>query len=404
MSHTASALVAEELESHTRTLNFIAAANRLSPGVVRAMDPGLGQVHVEGYPGERYHQGLERIDQLERRAAGIARELFGFPHANVQASRGTLANTAAALAVCEPGDVILGLECRAGGHYSTSTDVGLIGRLFSVHTYGLLPESHAIDYESLEREALRLQARAIFCGDTAYPGAWDLLRLREIADRAGAVLIGDLSQTIGLVAAGYLHDDLSPLDIVTAATYKTLRGPRGTSLILTRDEFAGAVDRAVTPVCQGGTDATKIAGLCAALEAASTEAFGRYGRQVLANARALAQALTGHGFRLVTGGTENHAVLLDLSDHALNGHEIAIRLATCGIICNGNQIPFEDGTPRAPRGLRLGTPLTTSLGFLERDTVAFADLFAEAMACLDDPDAVAALQPRVLALRRRFPG
>ncbi|MFJ3303907.1 serine hydroxymethyltransferase [Streptomyces sp. NPDC086549] len=354
-------LIESELARQSSTINLIAAANYLSPAVVAAMHPALESIHCEGYPGRRYHEGQEVADGLERLAIDRACRLFGVDHANVQPYRGTMANLAAAVAVLDPGDTLLGLETASGGHYSTGGPLHLIGRMFRVVPYEVAADTGELDYDAIAAVARKERPRAIFCGDTSYPRLWDYAALREIADESGAALIADVSQSVGLIAGGAIPSPAAHADIMTAATYKTLRGPRA-GLILAKASLAKAVDRAVYPICQGGTNVRVLAGIAAALGEALTDSFGTYTRQVLENSRRLAAELTLHGFDLVTGGTENHACLVDVRSLGITGDVAARWLSSAGILANGNQIPNDPGPPRRPSGLRLGTAAVTTLG------------------------------------------
>jgi glycine hydroxymethyltransferase len=396
-------LIECELRNQENTVNLIAAANYLSPGVQAAMHPALQNIHTEGYPGNRYHEGQLSADAVEEIAILRAKSIFGAEHVNVQPYRGTAAVLAALLAVGKPGDVVMGLECSTGGHYSTGGSVHLVGQLFRVEPYDVCPRSGLLDYDRITDRALRVRPRAIVCGDTAYPRGWDFGRLAETADRVGAVLIADISQTIGLVAAGVMPSPVPHADIVVAATYKTLRGPRA-GIIMCDGRHRKAIDRAVYPVLQGGTNVSTLAGLAVALAEAATPAFAAYASQVLDNARALAAELSRHGFDLVTGGTDNHACLVDLRARNLTGRAAAAALAQVGILSNANQVPFDTSSPRNPSGLRIGSPAATTLGMATGEMRELAALIADV---LERPQADEATIDRrrtaVHALRRRFP-
>ncbi|MFI6013689.1 serine hydroxymethyltransferase [Streptomyces sp. NPDC051243] len=388
--------VAAELARQSATVNLIAAANYLSPAVRAAMHPALEAIHCEGYPGRRYHEGQETADAIEELAVERARRLFGADHANVQPYRGTSANLAAAVAVLEPGDTLLGLQTASGGHYTTGGSLHLVGRMFRVVAYEVDAAAHTLDYDAVAALARAERPRAIFCGDTSYPRLWDYAALRAIADEVGAVLVADISQTAGLVAGGAIPSPAPYADIMTAATYKTLRGPRS-GLILARRGLAKAVDRAVYPVCQGGTNVRVLAGVAAALGEAATESFAAYTRRVLTNSRCLAGHLAEEGFGLVTGGTDNHACLADVTSFGLTGDAAARRLAAAGILANGNQVPNDPRPPRTPSGLRFGTPAVTTLGMGPEVMAELAGLTA---AVLRDGAAVDEVRARVSEIRR----
>ncbi|WP_405845790.1 serine hydroxymethyltransferase [Streptomyces sp. NBC_01518] len=390
--------VTAELARQATTVNLIAAANYLSPAVRAAMHPALESVHCEGYPGRRYHEGQEAADAIERLATERARRLFGVDHANVQPYRGTSANLAATVAVLDPGDTLLGLRTASGGHYSTGGSLHLVGRMFRVVAYEVDATTGALDYDAIAGLARAERPRAIFCGDTSYPRLWDYAALRAIADECGAVLVADISQTAGLVAGRAIPSPAPYADIMTAATYKTLRGPRA-GLILARRHLAGAVDRAVYPVCQGGTNVRVLAGVAAALGEALTDSFAAYTRRVLANSRCLAGRLADEGFDLVTGGTDNHACLADVTAFGVTGDAAARRLAAAGILTNGNQVPDDPNPPRTPSGLRFGTAAVTSLGM---GTAVMAELAGLIATVLRDTtgDAVGEVRARVSEIRR----
>jgi glycine hydroxymethyltransferase len=400
--HELTALIAEELRSQRETLNLIAAANLVSPAVQQAMDPRLHNIHAEGYPRSRYHEGQTYADAIEELAISRAKAVFGAEHANVQPYRGTMANLAAAIALIDPGQTILGLESRAGGHYTSGSSLHLLGRMFRVVPYVIHAETQLLDYELIERSARAERPGAIFCGDTAYPRQWDWAQMSRIAESVGARLIADISQIAGLVATGAMASPVPHADVVTFATYKTLRGPRG-AIIVCREQHRAAVDRAVYPVCQGGPSITTIAGIAASLAEAASPEFRGYARQVLINARTLADELGRRGFQLVTGGTDTHAVLIDLRSTGKPGNHVASRLAQVGIMCNGNQIPFDPGSPRKPSGLRLGTPTVTTLGMKEAEMVTIAQLVHTAFVSIDSDEVLCKVATGVSELRNRFP-
>ncbi|QTD99700.1 serine hydroxymethyltransferase [Streptomyces cyanogenus] len=391
-------LIAAELSRQRETVNLTAAANYLSPAVSAAMHPALESIHCEGYPGRRYHEGQETADAIERLAIQRARRLFGADHANVQPYRGTTANLAAAVAVLEPGDTLLGLQTASGGHYTTGSSLHLIGRMFRVVPYEVAADTCTLDYDALARVARAERPRAIFCGDTSYPRLWDWAALRAVADETGAVLVADISQSAGLIAGGAIPSPAPHADIMTAATYKTLRGPRA-GLILAREGLAKAVDRAVYPICQGGTNVRVLAGVATALGEALTESFAAYTREVLANSRCLADHLARQGFDLVAGGTDNHACLADMRSFGTTGDAAARRLAAAGILANGNQIPHDPNPPRRPSGLRFGTAAVTTLGMGRAAMAEIAGLIA-AVLREDGERTVDEVRGRVSEIRR----
>jgi len=355
------ALIKAEVEFQRTTVNLTAACNYISPLVSSAMRGELANIHSEGYPGKRFHQGQQNADAIERLAIKRACALFEAEHANVQPYRGTMANVIASVASVKPGGTILGFACDGGGHYSTGSNVHLNGRLFNIETYNVDRDSQLLDYAAIRKIARELKPQAIFSGDTSYSGQWNWEALKEIADDCNATLVADVSQTAGLIASKVVSNPCEYADIVTMSTYKTLRGPRA-AIILCKKPYSQAVDRALFPVCQDGTNLQSIAGIAAALHEAMQPAFRTYCRQVLANATALANALQDFGYKMVSGGTHNHACMIDLSESRMSGNEAAIVLAKTGLICNSNIIPFDAGTPVNPNGLRLGTAAVTTLG------------------------------------------
>jgi glycine hydroxymethyltransferase len=396
-------LIESELRSQESTVNLIAAANYLSPGVQAAMHPALQNIHTEGYPGYRYHEGQTCADAIEEIAIARAKAVFGAEHVNVQPYRGTSAVLAALLAVLELGDVVMGFECSAGGHYSTGGSVHLVSQLFRVEPYDVCPDTGLLDYDRIEARARRVRPRAIVCGDTSYPRAWDFARLAELAERVGAVLIADVSQTVGLIAGGVVPSPVPYADIVVAATYKTLRGPRA-GIIMCRARHRKAVDRAIYPLLQGGTNIATLAGLAVALGEAGTPAFAAYARRVVDNARTLAVELSARHFDLVTGGTDNHACLIDLRARELPGRVAAAALARIGILANANQVPFDPFPPRSPSGLRIGSAAATSLGMDVPDMRTVAAILADVLDGPDADEATALLRrAAVRELRGRFP-
>lgn len=394
-------LIHQELDFQNTTLNLTAACNFLSPQIGSAMHAALNNIHCEGYPGKRYHEGQQFADSIEQLAINRARKLFKADHANVQPYRGTMANVAACIAASTAGDTILGFECEAGGHFTTGSKIHLTNRLFKVETYGLDRATRKLDYDEIEQKAKALQPAILFAGDTAYPGLWHWQKLKEIADSVGAALIVDISQTAGLIASGLIQSPVPFADIVTMATYKTLRGPRA-GLIVCKSEYKSRVDRAVFPVCQDGTNIMMIAGLAAALFEAGQPRFKHYCEQTLSNADGLAKALSSQQLPLVTGGTENHACLIDLTQSSFSGRQAAAALAQADIICNANQVPFDSGPPTNPSGLRVGTAAVTTLGMQVNEMTEIARFIKRGLQHIDDSKALASLRNDVRALRNSF--
>ncbi len=393
------ALLNAELIAQRKTLNLTAACNYLSEGVQQALHPALTHIHSEGYPGKRFHQGQEFADAIERLAIARAKSVFKAQHANVQAYRGTMANFIACIAAASTGSRLLGFACDAGGHYTTGSKVHVLSELFDIHTYSI--QRDRLDYQHIRAQARAIKPHILFAGDTSWPGDWDWFEMRSIADDVGAVLVADISQTAGLVAAGVLANPCELADIVTLSTYKTLRGPRA-ALILCKKEWASRVDRAVFPVCQDGTNIMNTAGIAAVLADAAKPDFKVYCRQVLANASALAGALKNLGYSLVTGGTLNHGCLIDMTSSGVGGNECASTLARANIICNGNIIPNDKGSPINPSGLRVGTPAITTLGMQARDMEQVAGFIHRALKLANNTPRLQDLSVQVSDFRAGF--
>jgi glycine hydroxymethyltransferase len=395
-------LIENERLLQATTINLIAAANYLSPGVAAAMSPMLEAIHSEGYRGSRYHEGQATADAIEGLAIERACQLFAVDHANVQPYRGTMANLAACVAVMKPGESLMGLCTAAGGHYTTGSELHLIGQLFKVIPYDVDTHTCSLDYDRIAALARAHHPRVIFCGDTAYPRRWDYAALRHIADTVGAVLIADISQVAGMIAGGTAPNPASEVDVMTSATYKTLRGPRA-GLILSKAEYARAIDRAVYPICQGGTNVRVLSGIAAALGEAGTESFRAYIARVLENSRVLADVLASLGFDLVTGGTDNHACLIDVRPLGVTGDVAAAWLAASGILANANQIPHDMKPPRHPSGLRLGSAAVTTLGADRNCILEIAGLVARVLRGGGSAELSEAVRELVTRLRSHLP-
>lgn len=354
-------LALSAIQDEAQHVNLIAASNYMSEYVQSASLPLLQSIHCEGYPRKRYHQGQDAADRIESYAVELAKKVFGADHANVQAYRGTPALLAAVMACADPGDSVLGMECSSGGHYVSGSPVHLLARLYTLSTYTVARDDQRISYDEVHRRALQTRPKVIVCGDTSYPRQWDFQRMAEIAADVGAYLIADASQTFGLIAGGVATDPVPHADVVMGATYKTMRGPRA-ALLLCRDELADRLDRAVYPTLQGGTNVMQVAAVAASLEETLTTEFATYCARVIDNASVLAATVADGGFDLVTGGTDNHAFLVDLSSSGLGGREAAVELGTHGLVCNANQVPFDPRPPASPSGIRFGTPACTTLG------------------------------------------
>ncbi len=396
------ALVRDEARRQYDVLRLIPSENYASQAVLEATGSVLTNKYSEGYPGKRYYQGQEVIDQIERLAIERAMELFGAEHANVQPYSGSPANLAAYLAVMEPGDVLMGMSLPHGGHLTHGWKVSATGRLFRAVQYTVDPTTHLIDYDAVRKLALEHRPRVIVCGATAYPRIIDFEAFASIAEEVGAVLVADISHIAGLVAGGAHPSPVPHAPIVTATTHKTLRGPRG-ALILCRQSLARTVDRSVFPGLQGGPHNHVTAAIAVALREASAPTFRRYAHQVVDNARALAERLAEHGFRLITGGTDNHLVLVDTTSMGWPGKVVARALERAGIVVNANTIPFDPRKPFDPSGIRLGTPAVTSRGMGVGEMRRVADWIAEVVEHIEDDAALTRIAGEVADLCAAFP-
>lgn len=358
--------IADELGRQRDKIELIASENFTSRAVMAAQGSVMTNKYAEGYPGRRYYGGCEHVDVVENIARDRVKKLFGAEHANVQPHSGAQANYAAYQAVLKPGDKILGMNLAHGGHLTHGSPVNFSGKLYDFAEYGVSPDTEAIDYDEFERIALEVQPKLIVAGASAYPRIIDFKRIREIADKCGALMMVDMAHIAGIVAAGRHPNPVEYADIVTSTTHKTLRGPRG-GVILCREELAKVIDKSVFPGTQGGPLMHVIAAKAVAFGEALQPEFKDYIDQVLKNAQAFAQALTEEGFRLVSGGTDNHLLLVDVKSIGMTGAEAEKLLDDCNITCNKNGIPFDTEKPTVTSGLRLGTPAATTRGLKEDD-------------------------------------
>jgi glycine hydroxymethyltransferase len=364
-------LVRDEEWRQATTLMLIPSENYASLAVRQAQGSLLNNKYAEGYPRRRYYNGNRYIDSIEALCIRRAKELFGAEHANVQPHAGAPANMAAYMALLKPGDTILGLALDHGGHLTHGWPVNFSGQLYRPVQYGVDRESGLIDYDQVERLAEAEKPRMIVVGATAYSRVFDFARFRAIADRVGALLLADMAHVAGLIAAGAHPNPFPYADVMTFTTHKTMRGPRG-AMILCKEQYARAIDRAVFPGLQGGPFEHVIAAKAVMLKEAATPAFRAYGHQVVRNARALASALSERGYRLVSGGTDNHLLLLDLTPQGLTGKEASNLLEAGGLVANKNTIPFDPRPPAEGSGVRLGTPGVTTRGMGETEMTSLA--------------------------------
>ena len=368
----------KEFGRQQRNLELIASENIVSPAVMAAMGSVLTNKYAEGYPGKRYYGGCQCVDVVEDIARNRACQLFGAEHANVQPHSGAQANLAVYFALLQPGDTVLGMNLAEGGHLTHGSPVNMSGALYNFVAYGVDEQTGRIDYDKLMAQALEVKPKLIVAGASAYPRAIDFQKFREIADACGALLMVDMAHIAGLVAAGVHQNPVPYAHVVTTTTHKTLRGPRG-GMILCKEEFAKAIDKAIFPGTQGGPLMHVIAAKAVCLGEALRPEFKAYGEQVVKNAQALAQGLLSRGVKLVSGGTDNHLMLIDLSDSELTGKELERRLDEVYITANKNTVPGEKRSPFTTSGVRLGTPAVTTRGLVEADMDQIAACIALAM-------------------------
>ena len=373
-------ITANDLARQQNTLMLIPSENYASRAVMEVQGSILGNKYAEGYPGERYYNGCEFMDSVESLAIERAKALFGAEHVNVQPHAGTQANMAAYHALLDPGDTILAMSLSHGGHLSHGDKVNFSGRYYNVVAYGVDAETELIDMDVVGRLAEEHQPKLIVVGATAYPRHFDFAAWREVADSVDAYLLADIAHIAGLIAGGVHPDPVPYSDVVTTTTHKTLRGPRG-AMIMCKKEHAAKIDRAVFPGLQGGPFLHTIAARAVAFKEASEPEFKTYQEQIVKNAKALASRLIENGFRLVSGGTENHLMLIDLTSkyEKLSGRQAADHLEDAGIIANKNTIPFDKRKPKTTSGIRLGTPMVTTRGMKEDEMIQIADFMTETL-------------------------
>jgi glycine hydroxymethyltransferase len=396
-------IAAEERRQHD-TLSLIPSENHVSPAVLAASASVLTNKYSEGYPGRRYYQGNAIIDDIEALAARRAQALFGVEHANVQPLSGAPANLAAYAAFLQPGDTVLGMSLEAGGHLTHGWGVSVTGKWFRAVRYGVRRDTGTIDLDEVRELALREQPKLIWCGGTAIPRTIDFAGFAAVAREAGALLAADVAHIAGLIAGGAHPSPVGHADVIATTTHKTLRGPRG-AMLMTRAEHAQAIDRAVFPGLQGGPHDHTTAAIAVALHEAAQPEFATYASAIVANAVALAEALLERGFDLVSGGTDNHLLLVDLTSKDIGGRPAAEALERAGIVCNYNAVPFDTRKPMDPSGIRLGTPAVTTRGLgteQMQDLARWIDEGVEA-ARRDDEAALERIRTDVADLARAFP-
>ncbi|MEE9202213.1 MAG: serine hydroxymethyltransferase [Dehalococcoidia bacterium] len=395
-------LLEREHRRQEETLDLIAAENHTSPAILEAQGSVLTNKYAEGYPGARYYAGCEVIDQIEALARSRAQALYGAEHANVQPHSGAQANMAAYVATLQPGDAVLAMRLTHGGHLTHGSPVNFSGHLYKFVSYGVDRHTELLDYDLVEKLAREHRPKLIVAGASSYPRTIDFGHFATIGQAVGARLMVDMAHLAGLVAAGVHPSPVPHAHIVTSTSHKTLRGPRG-GFILCRDELAHAVDAAVFPGVQGGPLMHAIAAKAAAFHEAAQPQFADYQRQVVANARALAAALLEQGIRLVSGGTDNHLMLVDLTPLGITGKQAEAALEAAGIVANRNVIPFDPHPPQVAGGVRLGTPAITTRGLRETEMVLVANLICRVLRSPEDKGVREAVRLEVAELCRRFP-
>ena len=389
-----------ELKRQQNNIELIASENIVSPAVMAAAGSHLTNKYAEGLPGKRYYGGCEFVDVAENLARDRLKELFGCEHCNVQPHSGAQANFAVYFAMLSPGDTIMGMNLSHGGHLTHGSPVNISGKYFKIVPYGVSAETERIDYDEMEKIALETKPKMIVSGASAYPRIIDFARIREICDKVGAYMMVDIAHIAGLVAAG-LHTSPVPFaDFVTTTTHKTLRGPRG-GVIMCKEKYAREIDKAVFPGTQGGPLMHIIAAKAAAFKEALSSEFKAYQKQVLQNAEAMAERFKKNGIRLVSGGTDNHLMLLDLRSTGVTGKELESMLDKVHITVNKNTIPFETASPFVTSGIRVGTPAITTRGMKEKDCEQIADLISRVVR--EKEDCFKDVLAEVTALCARFP-
>jgi glycine hydroxymethyltransferase len=392
----------DELHRQNSGLELIASENFVSKAVLEAAGSVLTNKYAEGYPGKRYYGGCEFVDVVERAAIARATALFGADHANVQPHSGAQANMAVYLTLLKPGDTVLGMNLAHGGHLTHGHPLNFSGKLYTIVPYGVRQSDERIDYDEIDQLAEQHHPKMIIVGASAYPRVIDFERIRVTADRVGAPIFTDMAHIAGLVAAGVHPSPIPHSDFVTTTTHKTLRGPRG-GLVLCREQYAKDLDRTVFPGVQGGPLMHIIAAKAVCFKEAAEPGFIAYQRQIVTNAKRLASVLTTAGFRLVSGGTDNHLMLVDVFSKGITGKAAEAALGKAGITVNKNAIPFDRNPPMVASGIRLGTPAVTTRGMGEAEMDVIGELFTRALQTPDDDHALGMVRVEVESLCRKFP-
>ena len=402
IDHEVFEAIEQEKKRQEENIELIASENFVSQAVMDAQGSVLTNKYAEGYPGKRYYGGCEFVDVIENLAIERAKELFGAEYANVQPHSGSQANMAVFQTFLEPGDTYMGMNLNHGGHLTHGSHVNFSGKLYNVVPYEVDKETETIDFDQVRRLALEHKPKMIIAGYSAYPRAIDFAKFREIADEVGAILMVDMAHIAGLIAAGEHPDPIPYADVVTSTTHKTLRGPRG-GLILAKEEYGKKLNSAIFPGIQGGPLEHVIAGKAIALKEALQPDFKDYTKQIKANARAMVEVFEGSKGRLISGGTDNHLLLMEVSDFGLNGKQAEALLDEVGITVNKNSIPFDTLGPFKTSGIRIGTPAVTTRGFKEEECRHVAELIVAALNSKDNEDELDKIRQSVKELTRKFP-
>jgi glycine hydroxymethyltransferase len=394
--------IRHETERQNSHLELIASENFTSEAILEATGSIFTNKYAEGYPGKRYYGGCEYVDVVENLARDRAKELFGAEHANVQPHSGSQANAAAYMSIMQPGDTLLGLDLAHGGHLTHGHKLNFSGKLYKIVGYQVRKDTEVLDYDELESLAERERPKVIVGGGSAYPRTFDFARMRAIADKVGAFFVVDMAHFAGLVAGGVHPSPVPHAHIVMTTTHKTLRGPRA-GLILCQEQFAKDVDRSVFPGQQGGPLMHIVAAKAVAFKEALQPEFKQYAKQIIANAKVLAEALAGEGFRIISGGTDTHLMLVDVFAKGIFGSEAEHALGEAGITVNKNAIPYDTNPPMKASGIRIGTPALTTRGMKEPEMKQIAVWIGEALEHRNDPARLAKIKGQVLEMAERFP-
>jgi len=396
-------LIRREYRRQSQTLELIPSENLASPAILEALGTLLTNKYAEGYPGRRFYGGCEVVDEVERLAIARAKKLFGAEFVNVQPHAGSQANLAMYMAVCQPGDRVMGLDLSAGGHLTHGSPVNFSGKLYEIHSYGVDRETELIDYDAVQQEAERVRPKLLLVGYSAYPRVIDFARMRQIADSVGAVMVTDMAHFAGLVAGGVYASPIPHSHIVTTTTQKTLRGAWGGMIFSATEEWAKKIDSSVFPGTQGGPLMHAIAAKAVCFNEALKPEFKRYAQRVIDNAAALAARLQERGLKLVSNGTDNHLMLIDLRPLGMRGRPVQDAADTVGITMNKNAIPFDEAPPFNPSGMRLGSPSVSTRGMGAEEMREIGECIADLLENIEDPVNRDRIRERTLDLCNRFP-